>query len=501
MRFILLFVGLVLLSASQFIPSSAEAARASRPPKCDQFIASPLSISSGENVTLSWNTTYAKTVSIDNGIGFVAVDGSLVVQPTENITYTLTAINSVGTSVTCSQSVTVVIPLPTCPLYTANPNIIMVGGTSVLTWNTANATEATLNGGVVAVDGTATVAPTTTTEYLLAMQGPGGSNTCSQTVQVSASTTQDFSFCASTLVTESGILCAIAPSTIDSRTLDVSQPTSYPAGDEIYGFGYHVVAFPYASTASKGIWLHLTGSYGRPYNQSLSKFGDPLWLNELMQQGYTVIQLAYDNRFSVNADLCSRTSPGYDRDNCAGEVREIALTGLGESPFRSTDVYNTIDYRLSSLLAYLQTGQSINLPETIDPANIDWSQLDISGHSQGANQAYYIAKKRLVASACIMAGGYDFADGVNPGPINIADWFTEGVSQTPILKIHAFLTQSDAYFSLFRFGLIQAVGLPTEQIIVDANDPYYDESGVMIEGHAATMKSPLLASARAQACF
>ena len=500
MRYIPL-LSLALLVVIQFMPGSAEAARASKLPKCDQFIASPLSITSGDNVTLSWNTTYAKTVSIDNGVGFVALDGSLVVKPTEDITYTLTATDSAGTSVTCSQSITVVIPTPTCPLYTASPTSILTGGSSVLTWDTVNATGVTLNGVAVAIDGTVTVVPTTTTEYLLTMQGPGGSSTCSQTVQVLASTSPDFSFCAATLETGSGTLCAIAPSNIDSRTFDVSQPTSYPAGDEIYGFGYHVVAFPYATTTTKGIWLHLTGSYGRPYNQSLSKFGNPLWLNELMQQGYTVIQLAYDNRFSVNADLCGQTSPGYDRDNCAGEVREIALTGLGESPFRSTDEFNTIDYRLSSLLAYLQTSQSINLPETLDPANIDWSQLDLSGHSQGANQAYYIAKKRLVASVCIMAGGYDLADSVNPGSLNIADWFTEGVSQTPIPKIHAFLTKSDAYFSLFRFGLIQAVGLPIKQIIVDANDPYYDENGVMIEGHGATMKSPQLAAARAQACF
>ena len=55
MRYIPL-LSLALLVVIQFMPGSAEAARASKLPKCDQFIASPLSITSGDNVTLSWNT-------------------------------------------------------------------------------------------------------------------------------------------------------------------------------------------------------------------------------------------------------------------------------------------------------------------------------------------------------------------------------------------------------------------------------------------------------------
>jgi len=50
----------------------------------------------GEPLVLSWNTRAAATVMIDQGIGSVAASGSLVVFPTEDATYTLTATSSAG---------------------------------------------------------------------------------------------------------------------------------------------------------------------------------------------------------------------------------------------------------------------------------------------------------------------------------------------------------------------------------------------------------------------
>ena len=58
----------------------------------------------GGSSTLSWSVTGATSVTIDNGIGSVALTGTTVVSPTTDTTYTLTATNSAG-SVT--ESVTV----------------------------------------------------------------------------------------------------------------------------------------------------------------------------------------------------------------------------------------------------------------------------------------------------------------------------------------------------------------------------------------------------------
>lgn len=66
----------------------------------------PNNISSGETATLSWATENATMLLIDHGIGIPASKFSHVVSPTENTTYTLTALNSADID-TASVTVTV----------------------------------------------------------------------------------------------------------------------------------------------------------------------------------------------------------------------------------------------------------------------------------------------------------------------------------------------------------------------------------------------------------
>jgi hypothetical protein len=67
-------------------------------------------ILNNEPVTLSWSTTEADFASIDQGIGNVAVTGSITVSPTETTTYTVTATGPGGIS---TASVTISIGIPT----------------------------------------------------------------------------------------------------------------------------------------------------------------------------------------------------------------------------------------------------------------------------------------------------------------------------------------------------------------------------------------------------
>jgi len=59
--------------------------------------------STGGTQTLVWDVTGANSVSIDNGIGQVAVVGSRVISPITVTTYTLTATNSAGTTTSSKQ--------------------------------------------------------------------------------------------------------------------------------------------------------------------------------------------------------------------------------------------------------------------------------------------------------------------------------------------------------------------------------------------------------------
>jgi hypothetical protein len=71
-----------------------------------QFTAEPQNIEPGQSVTLSWKICKADRISIDQGIGVVAREGSIQVQPEENTTYTITA-QSCGKSVSSQVSIQV----------------------------------------------------------------------------------------------------------------------------------------------------------------------------------------------------------------------------------------------------------------------------------------------------------------------------------------------------------------------------------------------------------
>ena len=81
-------------------------------PTVDSFAATPASIESGESATLSWTTTNATSVSINNGVtGTLNVDGSTTVTPISTTTYTMTATGDGGTA-TATATVTVTEPPP-----------------------------------------------------------------------------------------------------------------------------------------------------------------------------------------------------------------------------------------------------------------------------------------------------------------------------------------------------------------------------------------------------
>ncbi len=161
-------------------------------PICNSFTASPSTITSGGNSTLTWNTTNANTVTINNGVGGVAVDGSTSVSPLQTVTYTLTAVGANNQQVSCPVTVTVSNPpedtRPVCESFTASPNTLPNGGgNTTLTWNTSRASNVSISPSVgsVATDGSRLVSLTQSTTYTLtARDADNDSDSCTTTVTV-----------------------------------------------------------------------------------------------------------------------------------------------------------------------------------------------------------------------------------------------------------------------------------------------------------------------------
>ena len=142
-------------------------------PEIEYFQASPETIPPGASSKLSWAVSNADTVTIDNGIGDVASEGSINILPGETTTYTISATGQYG-SATASVTVTVSDLLPTIK-FSADPQVIVMNQTSILTWETTNVSEVVISYiGNVGVNGSQSVSPDRMRTYILTATGPGG---------------------------------------------------------------------------------------------------------------------------------------------------------------------------------------------------------------------------------------------------------------------------------------------------------------------------------------
>ena len=154
------------------------------PPPEVSLSADPQTITLDESSTLSWNVIHADTITVDPDIGSVDPSGSYEVFPTETTTYTLTAVGSGGTT-TQSVTVTVNMPLPTVSIG-ADPESIISGQSSTLSWSSTHGDTCEIDQGVgsVSVNGSVSVSPTQTTTYTITATGPGGTATADVTITV-----------------------------------------------------------------------------------------------------------------------------------------------------------------------------------------------------------------------------------------------------------------------------------------------------------------------------
>jgi hypothetical protein len=87
------------------------------PPVITEFSSNPSTINAGGTSTLLWSVIGATSVSVDQGIGQVAIVGTRVVSPATSTVYTISATNSAGTvnrsAVTTVNSASPPPPAPT----------------------------------------------------------------------------------------------------------------------------------------------------------------------------------------------------------------------------------------------------------------------------------------------------------------------------------------------------------------------------------------------------
>ena len=188
-------------------------------PVVDTFTASSTSVTEGTDVTLTWTTSNADGVRLQENVGgligwqnrgsALAADGSTTVSRATagSEEYRIGAYNDAADAFSPSITVTWTVPTPAPVIdsFSASSTLITVGQSITLSWSTTNATSASIDQGVGSVtpvaSGSKSVTPTANTTYTLTAGGGAGTTAATATVTVKVKPRIDSFTASSTTIT------------------------------------------------------------------------------------------------------------------------------------------------------------------------------------------------------------------------------------------------------------------------------------------------------------
>ena len=131
---------------------------------------------------------------------------------------------------------------------------------------------------------------------------------------------------------------------------------------------------------------------------------------EAARLGYRVIGLMYPNTPGLAKVCPSDPDPAACYENSRLEI----IDGIDRTPWVDVNPANSIDNRLTKVLQYLARQYPDEEWERFLVHNQPkWSQIAVSGHSQGGGQAAMLAKIRLVARVVLFSAVTDSLRGAS----------------------------------------------------------------------------------------
>ena len=243
--------------------------------------------------------------------------------------------------------------------------------------------------------------------------------------------------------TDTGALVVyhIVPSSIDTSVRRFDAP--------------HLVVFDRAAKPDAPLLLFLPGTGGRPDNTSA-------FAAVAARQGYRVIGLAYVDEPAVQ-QICPR-EPDPD---CAEKVRRKRIYGDDVTGLIDDRANESIVSRLTTLLLALDRAHpSDGWSRYVSDGKPDWTRIAVSGLSQGAGMAAYIAQRTLVARVVLFSSPWD-----NYGRMHaLAPWVRRGHGATPSDRWYAAYHRNENTAELIARAYA-ALGIPRDHIHVFTLEP------------------------------
>ncbi len=142
--------------------------------------------------------------------------------------------------------------------------------------------------------------------------------------------------------------------------------------------------------------LFLPGTGGKPANV-------PPLLEVIARQGYRVLSLDYDDSPAAT-EYCPR-----DPDPaCSAAFREMRLTGKGAFRwFQNPPAESIVNRLVAALQALNAAAPTEHWDQYLDGDQPRWDRIVVSGLSQGAGEAAFIAKQHLVRRVVLFSSPWD----------------------------------------------------------------------------------------------
>jgi predicted esterase len=236
----------------------------------------------------------------------------------------------------------------------------------------------------------------------------------------------------------------------------------------------HYVVFDRDANPQAQLVVFMPGTDGKPSNAAQL-------LGIVANQGYRVIGLEYNDEPAV-VQVCPRNpSPA-----CSAHFRQERIFGDDKAAVVDNSPAESIVNRLVKLLVYLSQHDDKDIwGSYIIDGQPDWSRIVVSGLSQGAGMAAYIAKKEEVARVVLFSSPWDFIGSSR----ELAPWIS-APSATPPERWFAELHRRENTAPLIAHSYT-ALHIPTDHIrIFDLDLPVGYRGKGENPFHVSTIKVP-----------
>jgi len=258
------------------------------------------------------------------------------------------------------------------------------------------------------------------------------------------------------------VLHLVAPQTTDPEI--TWAPAVSPA------LANHYVWFDPSARANPKLLIFMPGAGNVPASWQLLE-------QEAARLGYHVIGLVYQNDVEVVGKCGGSFIPdGHSLDpDCSGNLRLEVLTGADVSVDVSVTPANSIDNRLTKVLRYLADQYPAEEWSRFldDDGAPKWSQIAVSGTSQGAGQAALIGKLRHVNRVVMFSGPPE-----QRVPEQVDPWIAIGA--TPVSKYFALFHDQDHLVVGIRLNLtgldMERFGAPVQ---AELSEPPYGGTHIL----------------------